>query len=82
MVTVILLRTADDVQLVQPIKIQQPYWWGYGLELFYQIMEKDLRQLLEDVVLPEEICLNVVIERMSPTCFECELRGHIKKSCR
>lgn len=63
LVTVILSEVKEDMKVILGNKDTTVGWWGYGLELFLHITERDFKKLPEVIELPENVRLNIVIKR-------------------
>uniref|UniRef100_A0A0L8I0A2 Uncharacterized protein n=1 Tax=Octopus bimaculoides TaxID=37653 RepID=A0A0L8I0A2_OCTBM len=53
-------------------------YWGYELEVIVHIRLPDLHKIVEELVLPEETRLRIVVAGRPPICFACGVSGYMK----
>uniref|UniRef100_A0A0L8H761 CCHC-type domain-containing protein n=1 Tax=Octopus bimaculoides TaxID=37653 RepID=A0A0L8H761_OCTBM len=53
----------------------------YGLKVLVHISLSDLHKIAEELILPDEARLKIVVEGRPPVCFLCGVKGHMRAKC-
>ncbi|XP_052828248.1 ABC transporter F family member 4-like [Octopus bimaculoides] len=77
----VLAKKVDEVNILQTIVTEKPYWIGHTVHLLIQGEQTVIEQLPEKIEVGEELFLNVFVEGRKPRCFLCGKLGHIRRNC-
>lgn len=78
-IEVALIGTPEDVLIFQATRTERIELWGFGLEFSLLISERNIKELLEIIVLSVEGILHVMVEGRHSTYYGCGGREHTGK---
>ncbi|XP_036367384.1 uncharacterized protein LOC118767225 [Octopus sinensis] len=80
-VAAILYNTEEETNVLKVTRTTEVKWFGYSFEVTVQISLLDLHKIVDEIMLPKDVKLKVIVEGRSPICYHCEVQGHMQARC-